>query len=228
MYYKLSNIASLKEIESVFDARFSYPNIYEPKQQINGLEEQQVPVILQGFQKSIEPAIWGLMPEGMNEDWSHMQEEWNTLNLDLSDLDEIPWLDHPLERQRCVILVTGFFSHSIANGKMQPYHVHLDQYKPFPIAAIYTRLPDGFLTCALLTTSLANKPTGIQQLGAKIPLALPDNHLRSWISQTTSAEDLMHFWHNHPRLPFHHRPVSPILYRSMGAAGISRSPLFAV
>ena len=95
MYYRLSNIADLEEVESTFQAKFKHPNIYQPNQLINGLDENLVPIIKQNAGEHIDFAIWGLLPEGFKEEWNMFQDQINTLNIEIGQIDRSKWFkDH--------------------------------------------------------------------------------------------------------------------------------------
>ena len=211
MYYRLSILADRRRLETTFKAGFVYPNIYEPLERVEGLGESHLPLIRQGHPELIEPAIWGLMPSGYKQEWATFQKQMNTLNLRQSDFVETDWLEHLLERQRGVVLATGFYTHHIFNGSLLPYHVHLPQLKPFPLAAVYTQLDDGFLTCAILTTPISKKLAWAQDLGRRMPMALSHKQLDLWISEGTSKSQIEDMFRDAPLLPFKLTPMNRLL-----------------
>ena len=85
MFYKISNIASRESIENKFDVSFEFPKIYKPQGLIDGLKESTIPVITISDPTKVTYAIWGLLPENFEDNWSVFQDVANTLNVKLVD-----------------------------------------------------------------------------------------------------------------------------------------------
>ncbi|TXE10551.1 hypothetical protein ES711_01195 [Gelidibacter salicanalis] len=78
MFYKISNIANKDSIERKFQVSFQFPNLYEPKKLIEGLKESTVAVITNAEPDKVTYAIWGLLPENFEDNWSVFQDVFNT------------------------------------------------------------------------------------------------------------------------------------------------------
>lgn len=182
MFYKLSNTTNILELEADFDATFKYPLLYKKASIINGLFEQSLPIITMQKPQIIDYAIWGLLPEDYKEDWESFQNLTNTLNTSINDLGAVDWLSGRIKHQRCVVIVSGFFTSYLYNGEIYPFYVYEKNHKPFALAGIYSRLSDGFLSFSLIT-SLAKKHKikEIHNLGLDFPIVISSDHYKSWL-----------------------------------------------
>lgn len=221
MYYKLSNIAKRKEIEETFELEFKYPNLYNPQLVVNGYQEDNLYVVTNEGSNCISMAIWGLMPQGFNEDWSTFQNVMNTLSLSKEAIAQSPWIKNAFETNRCLILVTGFFTYFLQDGETYPYYVSLKSQKPFFLAGIYTQLEDGFLSCALLTTEATYPMKSFHNINNQMPLAIPESIATEWLSNDSDQDLIQNIVKNPPNLDYRANPIAKefftkdILYKSI-------------
>ncbi|WP_299390055.1 SOS response-associated peptidase family protein [uncultured Gelidibacter sp.] len=203
MFYKISNIASKKAIERKFHASFQFPNLYEPLDLIEGLLESTVAIISINDPKKVLYAIWGLLPENFEDNWSVFQDVFNTLNVRVETLQSGTEVYHnALKERRCVIIATGFYTTFLANGSVEKCHVHLANFEPFPIAAIFNELSDGFLTCSLILIKANDSFKNIPNLSDSKPLVLNDAELKQWLDASTSLNEVNKIFENHSSLDF--------------------------
>lgn len=203
MFYKLSNVASKNEIEKKFSFSFKYPNLYKPNKLINGLKETILSVILMDDPKKINYAIWGLLPEELEDNWDVFQNISNTLNTNLWQLNkEDEFQSVAFNKRRCLIIVTGFFTTYIEKGKLQTYLVHLKNHEPFCLGGIYNQLSDGFITCSLLVTKAPKSFKNIPNFNNQKPLAITSVDYKKWLDSSNSFEELISFIKTHKTLEF--------------------------
>jgi len=214
MFYKLSSITSRDVIEQEFDKKFNFPNLYKPRSIINGLKESTISVITNQNPNQINHAIWGLLPENFDDDWKSYQNINNTLNLNLAKVEASDALFYnPLNTNRCIILVSGFFTSKLYKGKLFPHHVHLKDHKPFGIAGVFNSLEDGFITCALLVTKTGKSFDEIPNLSKNKPLIFKKEDFPMWLDSTKSYEDLKPMIQNHETLEFLSHPIEEEFYK---------------
>ncbi|WP_179346165.1 SOS response-associated peptidase family protein [Winogradskyella ursingii] len=187
MFYKLSNTAEVVDMESAFDAKFKYPLLYQKNEIINGLSEQSLPILSKRNSKVIDFAIWGLLPQSFNEDWKNFQNINNTLNISLEDISNLSWIKALPNEQRCIILVTGYFTTFLHKGEIYPFYVHLKNNKPFAIAGIFSILNDGFLSFSIVTSKSNNQLTDIHNLGKNFPLTFSRDNYNEWFDVDINA-----------------------------------------
>jgi len=181
MFYRLSNMTRRGKIEEEFGTPFKFPGIYEPRQVINGLNEETIPLITQDNTEYIQHGIWGILPDGFREDWQLFQNSLNTLNLGLETVNRQDWLRQSLLRRRCLILVNGFFTMYHYEGELYPYYVYYRDKRPFALAGIYSVLDDGFLTASVLVGPSNQMLRQIQNLDAGMPLVLEPGDREHWL-----------------------------------------------
>lgn len=181
MFYKLSNTRDLIDIESAFDAKFKYPSLYKRAAIINGLFEESLPILKTNNENVIEYAIWGLLPQNYNDGWDSFQKLTNTLNISIDTIKRLDWVHNLLTHQRCIVIVSGFFTSYLYNGEVYPFYVYEKNHKPFALAGVYSILNDGFVTVSLITSALQNELKHVHNLGQDFPIALSHNHYKDWL-----------------------------------------------
>lgn len=210
MFYKLSNIANVEDMEMVFGATFKYPDIYLKNPLINGLDEQLLPVITDDNLEQIQFGIWGILPEGYKEDWEVYQKNQNTLNL---HLDSLKYMDNFSIEKRCVVLVSGFFTMYLHKGELYPFYAYPKSKKPFAIAGIYNKTYDGFITSGLLLTKLKSAPAKYHNINKTMPAVIAPNNYEKWL-----GEDYVKLLHedfeDFANLDFQYHPIAREFYKN--------------
>ncbi|MDF0707331.1 SOS response-associated peptidase [Flagellimonas okinawensis] len=190
MIYKLSNEADREEIEKEFGIRFRYPNLYTPNPIINGFHETNLSVVTMENKNEITFAIWGLMPHDFKEDWHIFQDKANTLNAQMEDLENVAWMKDSLKERRCLIIVTGFYTHLLANGNTSSYYICLPNNKPFYLAGTYNILNDGFLCSALTVSKTDPFISNYHNISNLAPVIVPKDKAEVWLDKSSSIDDL--------------------------------------
>ncbi|WP_452219642.1 SOS response-associated peptidase family protein [Lacinutrix salivirga] len=192
MFYKLRNTASLDQIEQEFNKPFVYPKLYKPAKVINGLVESSLPIISIEQPEVIEFSIWGLLPVNFEDNWEIFQNISNTLNINISGVNEDdPFVAEALNKRRCLVVVTGFFTTYIQNGKLQSFHVYKPNKKPFCVAGVYNELSDGFKTCSILIKPITKENKNfIPSFSKTKPLIIKKKCFDYWLDKNNSFSDL--------------------------------------
>jgi len=193
MIYKLSNDAGKEMIEEEFGIPFRYPNLFKPNPIINGFNETNLCVVTMENPKEISLAIWGLMPQNFKEDWHTFQDNANTLNVKLEDLESIPWMQESFEQRRCLIIVTGFYTHLLENGNTCSYYIYQASGKPFYLAGTYNILDDGFLCTALTVNKTDVFLSNYHNISNLAPVVVPKEQAGIWLNKDTDLSDLKAF-----------------------------------
>ncbi|WP_108245961.1 SOS response-associated peptidase family protein [Muricauda brasiliensis] len=190
MIYKLSNEASTSEIEKEFGIPFRYPNLYTPNPLINGFNETNISVVTMENKNEITFAIWGLMPQDFKEDWHIFQDNANTLNVQLDELENVSWMKDSFKERRCVIIVTGFYTHLLDNGNTCSYYIQQESEKPFYLAGTYNMLNDGFLCAALMVGKTDNFVSNYHNISNLAPIIVPKEKVSVWLNDGHDMESL--------------------------------------
>lgn len=203
MFYKISNIASRESIENKFQVAFEFPNLYQPQGVIDGLNESTISVITLDNPDKVTYAIWGLLPENFEDNWSIFQDVVNTLNVKFSSLQSDNGLfNNLLNKRRCIIIATGFFTTILFEGTVKRCHVHLPNFEPFAVAGVFNELSDGFITCSIVITDVSENFREIPNLSNFKPLVLNDNELKQWFKTSTSLDELRKMIQDHRSMNF--------------------------
>lgn len=203
MFYKISNIATRESIEEKFHVNFEFPNLYKAQNVIDGLKESTVSVITISDPKKATFAIWGLLPENFEDNWSVFQDVFNTLNVNIETLKNGNGLySNLLQNRRCVILATGFFTTWLTNGTVERCHVHLPNYQPFAIAGVFNELSDGFITCSIVVTKMSESFKDIPNISNLKPLVFNDAELKQWLNPLTPLVQIKKLIQDHESLEF--------------------------
>ncbi|MEZ4803413.1 MAG: SOS response-associated peptidase family protein [Gelidibacter sp.] len=213
MFYKLSNTADRKDIEKEFNVSFEFPRLYKTSPVINGLEEVTLPIITMEHPNQVSYSIWGLLPQSLEDNWKVFQNLTNTLNINVEHLDFKDALySEAMDKRRCLIITTGFFTSALYKGKMYPYHVYLSGQKPFGIAGVYNQLEDGFLTCSILIKKTNDSLKEIPNLLEYKPVIFDARDRMHWLNENFSYDALKDLVSSHQTLQYHSHPVSKEYY----------------
>lgn len=181
MITKLSNTAERKAIEREFELDFKYPDIYSPEIVINGAAEANIPIITSRNLSQIELGIWGLMPQDCKEDWEVFQGIQMSLSVTKNQIKKVSWIKKLFKSRRALLIVTGFFSHFYKNGELYPYYISLESGKPFLVGGVFSVLNDGFLSCAVITTTANKFISKFNNLSNQMPVIIPKEKAFDWI-----------------------------------------------
>ena len=192
MFYKVSNTAKRIKIERELELLFKYPEIYEPNPIINGLKESSLCVVTSEKPYEINYGIWGILPEGFEDEWSVFQSVNNTLNINSNDFKNSKWYLEALNKRRCLILVTGFFTSFFYNGSVYPYYVSSPLKETISIAGIYNQLEDGFITCSPILCEANNFIKNIHNINTEMPLIIDKTAREEWLD-TNYEVDLNYY-----------------------------------
>ena len=138
----------------------------------------------------ISLAIWGLMPQDFKEDWHIFQDNANTLNVKVSELEDIDWMQESFEQRRCLIIVTGFYTHLLENGNTCSFYIHQANNRPFYLAGTYNRLDDGFLCTALMVDKTDTFLTKYHNISNLCPVIIPKAMAMEWLNQKATRSEL--------------------------------------
>jgi len=214
MFYKLSNIAERKEMETLFGVPFEYPALHCSRPIINGLNEENINVILQDKPQTISIAIWGILPEHFVDEWQVFQNVSNTLNIGAETLKYNSWYHNSLYDRRCLILVSGYFATLLKDGKLYPYYVYLKSKKPFCIAGIYNRLDDGFVTASIIISKNFGLKRKVEDIYSEGPIVLDEEDAKRWISYDLAMEEIEEIIENPFLADLKAHPVAKEFYKN--------------
>ncbi len=190
-YTLISPLDDLLDVFGVPEVHFDYRPRY------NIAPSQDAPVLAEDQDgRRIGLLRWGLIPSWADDPaiGSRM------INARSETASEKPSFRAAFGCRRCIVLADGFFEwsrpglagrHSEGKGKKAPYWIHLPTQKPFGMAGLWEKWspPEGdpIHTFTILTTE-ANDD--LRSLHHRMPVILPPDVYRDWLSLDTSPSDL--------------------------------------
>lgn len=208
MYYKVSNIATVEDLEKVFNVPMQHANVYEPSPCVDGMKESNLIVRTMEQPNVLSLSIWGLLPNGYKDQWKTFQNIHNTLNLDADSLVNDPCYQQPLKKRRCIILITGFFTMEVRNGRVYPLYNHLGSDKPFCLAGVYNVVDDGFITCTIIVSSKIQNQYNLDNYGCQFPLVFNKSKAEEWLDPNLELDEIKELILEPSRFIFDSYPIS--------------------
>lgn len=190
MYYKFSNTASKSVLEQSLGKTFKYPHLHKQKILVNGFDEAVIPIVTMDEPDQIVPAIWGILPNGYEEDWNVFQNICNTLNVTLESMGTNLWYSKSLLDKRCLIPATGFFTSYLADGVIYPFYVTRTNGMPFCFAGIYTTLDDGFISYSIITCHADDAIGSVHNVGQTMPMILNEQLHSAWLQEHVEMDEI--------------------------------------
>ncbi|MEM6517675.1 MAG: SOS response-associated peptidase family protein [Bacteroidota bacterium] len=182
MYYKLSNNFSIDDIEDFGYLKFKFPDAYQKRLIVDGLQEEVLPVILSENPGVIDFGIWGLLPQNFKEDWFVFQSTGNTLNTHTSTVLSNSYYNEVLLQRRCCILVSGFFASYYSNGEVFPIYVYSKKFPVISLAGIYNLTYDGFITTTVLLKKSNAYMSKLHNLSKNMPIIIGLENRSNWLN----------------------------------------------
>ncbi len=214
MYKKISNISERELIEKELGIKYKFPRLYTPSPVIDGTQETTLSVITMNQPDHISYAIWGILPNNYEGEWSDFQKVMNTLNISKESIHSNGIFEEPYRERRCLIIVTGFFIYHLYKGSLYPYHVYLDAKKPFYLAGIYNTLDDGFITCSMLMTEATGIVSKIQNLNATMPILIPEKLNNLWLDPNADQGEIDYILNSHNALELSAHPIAKEFFKN--------------
>ena len=226
MIYKLSNEASKDGIENEFEIPFRYPNLYTPNPLINGFHETNISVVTMENKNEITFAIWGLMPQDFKEDWQIFQDNANTLNVKMEELESVSWMRDSFTQRRCLIIVTGFYTHLLENGNTCSYYICQPSERPFYLAGTYNILDDGFLCTALIVGKTDPFISNYHNISNLAPVIVPKERASTWLGEDSDTESLYRIIKEPHKSPLKAKRISNEFFLRNLASNMQMGSLF--
>lgn len=226
MYKKISNIAERELIEKELGVSYKFPRLYTPSSVIDGSQETTLSVITIDQPNHISYAIWGLLPDNYEEEWSNFQRALDTLNVSKERLTVNGIFKEPYQKRRCLIIVTGFFIYHLYKGSLYPYYVYIDQEKPFYIGGVYNILEDGFITCSMIMTKATGIVGQIQNLNENMPIFVSDDNTSTWLNSKADMYDINVITNSNSSLNLKAHPIAKEFFKNSISFESMLEPVF--
>lgn len=129
---------------------------------------------------------WGLVPFFAKAEPDQLPAwKFPTFNARSEELEQKPSFRHTLKRQRCLVLINGFYEWTGEKGHKTPHYVFLPDYRPFALAGLWDRWTskDGALelvSCTVLTRAAGKF---MRALHSREPVILPEDRYDAWLDE---------------------------------------------
>lgn len=185
MCYYTDQQSSKKSLENRFKsfAKFEEHELVKGKQ--SGFNRPALPVITQGKPDLIQLMPWGLIPAWADEQQAKELPS-KTLNAKSETVFEKMSFEPSIYKQRCLVLVDGFFEWQHLGKEKIEYEISLQQEGPFAMAGIYAiwrnpRTQELQPSFSILTTAANELMEEIHNTKKRMPLILPFEIEKEWI-----------------------------------------------
>lgn len=136
--------------------------------------------------RELVTARWGLVPH-----WVDDPSDWPTLiNARSETAADKPAFRDAFRARRCLVPADGFYEWVKIDGRKQPYHIRLDEDRPFAFAGLWDRWEGGdgrsFDSCTILTTDANEKVAPLQD---RMPVLLPPEAYERWTDPAAWPDD---------------------------------------
>ncbi len=194
MCYHVS-IPGSNTIKMEFDWASVEENL-EPIHHLSGFSFEKTPVITCERKDKIQFFNWGLIPGWVKDkEQAGKMQQW-CLNATGENVFEKPSFKMPINKNRCLVIVDGFFEWRELKGKKYPYFIYLKNRKAFSLAGIYDQWVDKstgeiFNTYSIVTTSANSLMEKIHNIKKRMPVILPKESEQSWLEASLEKEKII-------------------------------------
>ena len=193
---------------------FTTPAADEIRPRYNIAPSQQVAVVANNGDNSVEFFQWGLIPS-----WAKDPKIGNRMiNARSETLAEKPSFRTPYKRRRCLILSDGFYEWKAEPGSKTktPFYIRLKSEKPFAFAGLWEAWSpniddDPLLSCTIITTS----PNPLMEtIHRRMPVILEPDDYEQWLDPSDqSPTQLDGLLKSYPAEEMEAYPVSRLVNR---------------
>jgi putative SOS response-associated peptidase YedK len=143
---------------------------------------------------------WGLIPFFAKAE--PRAPRFPTFNARSEELEQKASFRHTLARQRCLVLIYGFYEWTGVKGKKTPHYIFVPSREPFALAGLWDRWSskDGvfeIVSCTVLTRAAGEF---MRTLHTREPVILPEKHYGAWLDETNPDWRAVLVDSNEPRL----------------------------
>ena len=169
-------------------------NDFGEKYLVSGFAHPELPIVKQG---SIKLSEWGLVPSFVVRDEQAIDIQNKTLNARADTIYERRSYKDAIIKQRCVLVVDGFFEWRHAATEKIPYYIYPKDGTVFYLGCIYTSWTDketGEIkdTFSIITTQGNPMMEYIHNNKKRMPLILDKEDIAVWIDPESARDTVNH------------------------------------
>ena len=206
MCFNVSITRKADEIEEIFNARFIEPERFRSIFHVSAFSKPFLPVITGHRPEDIQLFQWGLIPSWVNEVGKAETIRFQTGNARAETIFEKSSFRSPIKKQRCLVLVDGFYEWQEVRGKNYPHYIHLTDHRVFTLAGIWDRWiepgaegPERAMgsnsrtvhhTFSVITTRANSLMERIHNKKKRMPVILSREDHPVWLSDSLDADGI--------------------------------------
>jgi putative SOS response-associated peptidase YedK len=129
---------------------------------------------------------WGLVPIFAKAEPGAMPPwKFPTFNARSEELEAKPSFRHTLKKQRCLVLIDGFYEWSGEKGHKTPHYVHMPEGEPFALAGLWDRWRSKDGALELVSCTVLTRPAGtfMRRMHDREPVIVPARHYAAWLDE---------------------------------------------
>ena len=186
MCYHISIKSTKGTLEKRFAAEHAGTKRLKGYYHVSGFEHPTLPIIRSENLTIIENYTWGLIPFWVNG--LQQADDLKSLNLTAQSetIFEKRSFKYSIHKNRCIILVDGFFEWHEIEKKKYPYFIKLKDGEPFALGGIYNDWENKSTgeivqTFSIITTKANPLMAKINNSKQRMPLILDAKNEKNWL-----------------------------------------------
>lgn len=190
MCYYTHQQSDKKTLERRFKAKFKEEEVGLGLGKVSGFQHPNLPIQTQAKPEWIQSISWGLIPGWADADQAEFLRK-KTLNARSEEVWEKPSFAPSLLKQKCLVLVDGFYEWQQRGKDKLEYLIQLKTPGPFALAGIYSIYRKGDAWAAsfsILTTAANALMEEIHNTKKRMPLILPPDKEQAWLQAQEEEE----------------------------------------
>lgn len=190
MCYYTHQQSDKKTLERRFKAKFKEEEVGLGLGKVSGFQHPNLPIQTQAKPEWIQSISWGLIPGWADADQAEFLRK-KTLNARSEEVWEKPSFAPSLLKQKCLVLVDGFYEWQQRGKDKLEYLIQLKTPGPFALAGIYSiyRKGDAWVASFSILTTAANAlMEEIHNTKKRMPLILPPDKEQAWLQAQEEEE----------------------------------------
>jgi putative SOS response-associated peptidase YedK len=195
MCFDISFALKSDKLEARFSAKFEKTEFFEQVYHVSAFTVPNVPVITNEKPESIQMMRWGLIPFWVKDDDTAMQIRMKTFNARSETIFEKPSFRHAIKKNRCLVLVDGFYEWRLVKAKNYPYFIHMADEEPFALAGIWDVWHSkdeelDYTTFSVITTKANPLLEKIHNKKKRMPAILRKKDESGWLNPDIGKDEI--------------------------------------
>lgn len=173
--------SSLEVLSAAFNVKHPAPELPPA---YNIAPGQDILILNESGARQFLKSRWGFLPSWVKDAGAGAA----MINARAETVAEKPMFRDAFKKQRCLVIVDGFYEWQKIQKRKVPVYIHLKSGKPFGLAGLYSQRQsetgEKFYTCAIITTAANDLLVPVHD---RMPVIIPKDQEDAWLA--TGAHD---------------------------------------